>query len=580
MSELVQGQSLAGGRYVIARRLEPGVYLARPGVGEATCLIRDLGPSSAPERWLEAAQDMKGWSHPRLTRVLDLVVEDEGAYLVVDRPEGITLATLLSWRTEPPEDDQLVRWAHQLAEALAYLEEKRWPFPDRCLRLDHLTVSPGEELTVTFFGAEGLAAEEAGEKPAVRAQRELVRVLVRLAGGSADGEVDGSDMDLLPAELAFVAARARGGGFPTLKSLQEALLAPPAAVESTVPTAAERPPRARGPLELLLGQPLKRLGLELLLLFLAVLGIVLWLHTPPDLRRQAAVVVACGDVLVSVDPQSHRPLAEIAVDGEAQSMARSANGRWLFVAPRGAARVEVVDSVTGLAAGSVTLQQPADRLHVVGDLLVAALPQARLLTTFAFDGESSPDKLKLTPAGFLAAAGEAFSSAALPGQLAVAEGTRLTLYDLAPLNASRQRDLPLTVEVLAASSEGTRLAAGGLGTVVILEAATLEVLANLELESSEPLAQLLFAPDGKSLWALSREGRASLLSLETGDRLQSLWLDGPPGQAAFVSHRLWVPVPATSEVVRLGGSSPESFRPGPGPQAVLPLPPPPAPAKL
>ena len=91
--------------------------------------------------------------HPNLVRVSDRFQEGERHYMVMEFIEGHTLRQMLEGRTEPFPEDQVLAWAEQLCDVLAFLHSRQPKIIYRDVKPANVMVLDGsEEVRLIDFG--------------------------------------------------------------------------------------------------------------------------------------------------------------------------------------------------------------------------------------------------------------------------------------------------------------------------------------------------------------------------------------------------------------------------------------------
>jgi len=182
---------IIGGRYQVSRRLGQGgmgsVYLVQdmriPGKQWAIKEMSDAALPTPAERqqainaFRQEAQLLATLDHANLPRVVDFFSEGGCHYLVMDFIEGETLEQLLSRRTTPFTETEVLSWAGQLCDVLSYLHAQHPPVIFRDLKPDNIMLArdgctklidfgiarlfkPGQSKDTTCFGTPGYAPPE------------------------------------------------------------------------------------------------------------------------------------------------------------------------------------------------------------------------------------------------------------------------------------------------------------------------------------------------------------------------------------------------------------------------------------
>ena len=146
------------GRYRIVRLLAQGgmgaVYEAidqrlRSTVALKQTLVTGEEFSRAFEH---EAQLLANLRHPALTKMIDHFIEPEGQFLVMEFIPGDDLATIQTQRGGPFPVDDVVRWAHQLLDALDYLHSQTPPIIHRDIKPLNLKLTARNEIILLDFG--------------------------------------------------------------------------------------------------------------------------------------------------------------------------------------------------------------------------------------------------------------------------------------------------------------------------------------------------------------------------------------------------------------------------------------------
>jgi len=129
--------SVLAGRYVILEKIAQGgmaaIYRAQDKrLRGRVVAIKEMSESVIPEEEREAvlkafqreAQLLARFSHPNIVRVMDRFQEQDRHYMVMEFIQGKTLEQLLEQQDEPFPEEQVLIWAEQLCDALAYLHSR------------------------------------------------------------------------------------------------------------------------------------------------------------------------------------------------------------------------------------------------------------------------------------------------------------------------------------------------------------------------------------------------------------------------------------------------------------------------
>ncbi|HEY6892498.1 MAG TPA: serine/threonine-protein kinase, partial [Solirubrobacter sp.] len=147
------GTLLAGG-YVLgpeaARGAMASVHRARDVSGRPVAAKRLLDERHAERQTIEA-RVLRSLDHPRVVKVLDLVEDPAGRYLIMEWVDGATLAQVLARDGTPGlPPDRVLDWTLQAAEGLAYVHEQQTVHRD--VKPQNLMLSPERGVVVVDFG--------------------------------------------------------------------------------------------------------------------------------------------------------------------------------------------------------------------------------------------------------------------------------------------------------------------------------------------------------------------------------------------------------------------------------------------
>ncbi len=116
--------------------------MAQPGLDAATL-------EGLREQFQREATVLARLNHPNLVRVIDFFQEGGNAYLVMSFVEGENLATLIERRGALPEP-QVLRWAEQLLDALAYCHARGVLHRD--IKPQNVIIRPDGQAVLVDFG--------------------------------------------------------------------------------------------------------------------------------------------------------------------------------------------------------------------------------------------------------------------------------------------------------------------------------------------------------------------------------------------------------------------------------------------
>lgn len=251
MQVYVPGMLIAQ-RYRITRLLGSGgmsaVYAATDITNETCVALKQNGLPRQRAAWVKAARQLAHLSHPNLPRVEAVLDAGDTAFLVMEYLDGRDLEELLRAGAAPAMADVL-GWASQLLEALAYLHGQRPAVLHGALRPRNLKLSGrGRPLLLDYavLPAQPLAGDLGRGDPYLAPEA--------IAGGRVDGR---SDLYALAATLYHLLlgippvdattrrALTSQGAPDALQPLQQATADLPAAVGAVLHAGLALDPRER-----------------------------------------------------------------------------------------------------------------------------------------------------------------------------------------------------------------------------------------------------------------------------------------------------------------------------------------------
>jgi serine/threonine-protein kinase len=164
-------------RYQVRERIGKGgmgaIYLAEDlRLSGRLCALKEvLYDRNLPDKVLTQAREqffreatvLARLDHPNLPKVSDFFSEGQRDYLVMDYVPGNDLRTMMlearRKKTFLPEKDVL-NWANQLADALAYLHNQEPPIVHRDIKPSNLKITPSGLLKLVDFGLVKIMAPE------------------------------------------------------------------------------------------------------------------------------------------------------------------------------------------------------------------------------------------------------------------------------------------------------------------------------------------------------------------------------------------------------------------------------------
>ena len=142
--------------YTIVRRFPPSgmadVYVARSPREERVILRCMLAEYARQRKWrkvfLETANRMRGFDHPNVVHLIDVGVEGDIPYMVLDYVEAETLRTLIG-RRDPQVATHVLPLLTQMAEALYYVHGQGYLHLD--FKPENLLVGDGSRVVLIDF---------------------------------------------------------------------------------------------------------------------------------------------------------------------------------------------------------------------------------------------------------------------------------------------------------------------------------------------------------------------------------------------------------------------------------------------
>ena len=173
----IEAGELLRERYKIRRIIGQGgmgsIYLADDIRLEGRlCALKEVvHDSSMPEDLLQQARDqflreatvLARLDHPNLPKVSDFFSEGQRDYLVMDYVPGKDLRTLMNearQRGEFLSEEEVLGWAAQLANALAYMHGQEPPILHRDIKPSNLKLTPSGLIKLVDFGLVKILASE------------------------------------------------------------------------------------------------------------------------------------------------------------------------------------------------------------------------------------------------------------------------------------------------------------------------------------------------------------------------------------------------------------------------------------
>lgn len=162
---------MIGGEYEILRKLESGgmgnVYVAMKKKLNKTWCVKELIKDPTDERMnikisqaFTEAKIMAGLKHDFLPSIVDVYNEKDALYIVMDYIEGDNLKKVLDEKGAQSQDD-VMRWAKQLAKVLIYLHSQNPPIIYRDMKPQNIMLKPDNDIKLIDFGVAKEYKEEA-----------------------------------------------------------------------------------------------------------------------------------------------------------------------------------------------------------------------------------------------------------------------------------------------------------------------------------------------------------------------------------------------------------------------------------
>ena len=157
-------QTMLGGRYLILKTIGRGgmaaVYQASDTKGNRVVAIKEMSQENLSPQELTEALDgfrreaglLQNLKHPNLPQVFANFSEHGRHYLVMEYIDGDTLEQKLVAAKGPLPESEVMGWARQLCDALAYLHGQRPPIIFRDLKPANVMVTRKGQVKLIDFG--------------------------------------------------------------------------------------------------------------------------------------------------------------------------------------------------------------------------------------------------------------------------------------------------------------------------------------------------------------------------------------------------------------------------------------------
>ncbi|RMG99729.1 MAG: serine/threonine protein kinase [Chloroflexi bacterium] len=133
------------------------------------CAIKEVQPdpslpaelqAQAQNQFLREASILAQLDHPNLPKVSDFFSQDGRDYLVMDYVPGKDLRQLLAENKGPFSERQVLQWAEQIIDALAYLHRQDPPVLHRDIKPANIKLTPDNRIKLVDFGLVKLMAPD------------------------------------------------------------------------------------------------------------------------------------------------------------------------------------------------------------------------------------------------------------------------------------------------------------------------------------------------------------------------------------------------------------------------------------
>lgn len=145
-------------RYVVLRALGEGgmgaAYLVEDHRLGRHCVIKEVlrHDSTSQNQFEREARLLAGLRHPNLPVVYDYFFDQGRPYIVMQYAEGMTLDRLGNGRASPFEINDVLKWAHDLLDAVQYLHNQKPPIIHRDIKPSNICITPEDKAVLLDFG--------------------------------------------------------------------------------------------------------------------------------------------------------------------------------------------------------------------------------------------------------------------------------------------------------------------------------------------------------------------------------------------------------------------------------------------
>ena len=125
------------------------------------CAIKEVQPdpnttaemqAQSQSQFLKEASILAQLDHPGLPKVSDFFSENGRDYLVMDYVPGDDLRQILTANKGPLDEAQVLAWARQIIDALAYLHRRNPPVLHRDIKPANIKLTPDNRIKLVDFG--------------------------------------------------------------------------------------------------------------------------------------------------------------------------------------------------------------------------------------------------------------------------------------------------------------------------------------------------------------------------------------------------------------------------------------------
>ncbi len=207
MSHLLEPGIVLHGRYRITKRIGQGgmgaVYEADDlRLDGRKCAVKEIiSELAADEEMLAADREqfyreasvLARLDHPNLPKVSDYFSQDGCDYLVMDYVPGLNLQEIIARAVADGEklpEEQVIGWARQLADALAYLHSQDPPVIHRDIKPGNIKITPSGTIKLVDFGLVRLLTPDDGRTITIVQGRGTVMYAPLEQYGSDTGQSD------------------------------------------------------------------------------------------------------------------------------------------------------------------------------------------------------------------------------------------------------------------------------------------------------------------------------------------------------------------------------------------------------